>query len=240
MRIDEYWTKFFGVPATVLDGPGLHVLTHQALLGYQGAWLFVHGQARIMSVPAPMVNRVREQLAAGPLPNVADTDRWCQLFGQPISRVVGPAYDGYVEQLAPVRTTHTVRRLEARDGSALGSLSQACTSEEWDHASIDPCRPEPIFGCFVDGQLVGAAQNETRPGQQAVSPGVITAASWRERGIGRAVLAAAIRHGCEGQKMILYQTLVANRAAVRLGESLGVRPYAQHVAFRFSEVSSKG
>jgi GNAT superfamily N-acetyltransferase len=233
VTVDDYWEKFFGLPASALIATGFCVVPHVGLEGYAGAWVFRRGRATLVSVPADMLRGV--ELRARSHPNFADHEEWSRVFERPITRVIGPAYDGFVPAEKSVTSLLFAERLKPEHHRLLDGLKAACSEEEWDHGGIDPASKEPMFGCIVDGRLVGISQNEARTAD-AVSPGVATARDWRRRGVARAVLAAAIRDAFATRRLVLYQTLNSNHASVRLGESLGVIPYAQHCAYRFTTV----
>ena len=237
--IDEYWAGFFGVPTAVLGDAGRHVVPHKGLTDYHGAWVFTHLQTVIVSVPRTLLDRVRHALDRGPWPQLAEEPEWRRIFGVPVAKVIGPAYDGFVRATVVPKSPHAVRRLRPDDHFALERLRACCVGDEWEHASIDPQGREPVFGCFVDGELAGAAQNKPKT-HAAVSPGIVTSPAWRRRGVGAAVLAAAVDDASKNQRLLLYQTLLSNLSAVRLGESLGVVPYAEHVAYRFVATGSEG
>jgi GNAT superfamily N-acetyltransferase len=237
--IDKYWATFFGLRPTSLNMPGCHCVAHAGLDGYQGAWVFRRGAVTIVSAPGDIRVKCERELGAGPLPECTDLPAWGRVFGRPITKMIGPAYDGFVASNTSPNSSLPVRRLTPEDRSLLESLKASCTEEEWDHASIDPEADEPVFGCVVEDRLAGVAQNEPRT-SEAVSPGVLTASDWRRRGVGAAVLSAASQHALMTGRLVLYQTLLENQASLRLGESVGVVPYAVHHAFRFAADGGEG
>ena len=68
----------------------------------------------------------------------------------------------------------------------------------------------------------------------AVGPGVLTHPDHRGCGRGRAVVSATVAHALAAERLIIYQTLLANRGAVSVADALGFRLYASHVAVRLS------
>ncbi|MEX0887552.1 MAG: GNAT family N-acetyltransferase [Phycisphaeraceae bacterium] len=231
-RALRYWSGFFGLPPEQFAARGTAVVPHRGLEGYVGAWIFQRSITTIVSVPAGMVGAVRDRLGSTSPPLEPDAD-WAGLLGARVERVIGPAYQGYLDRVPePDAAAPGVERLKRSDHQRLASLERVCGPEAWSHANLDLERDEPIFGCVAEGRLVAVAQN-SRWGEQTVSPGVVTAPAWRNQGLGRAVLAAAMRDAWGHGELVLYQSLVANRPAVTIGEALGVRPFAQHVAVRF-------
>jgi hypothetical protein len=231
--IDNYWATFFGLSPSTLSVPGCHVVVHAGLDDYQGAWIFRRGRVTVVSVPGGVQEKCERELGSGPLPDFMDLPGWSRVFGRSITKMIGPAYDGFVASNKLVTSPLPVRRLKPEDSPLLDGLKASCTEEEWDHASINPESDEPIFGCIIGDRLAGVAQNEPRT-LEAVSPGVVTACDLRRRGVGAAVLAAANHDAFTTGRLVLYQTLLENQASIRLGESVGVVAYAVHYAFRFA------
>lgn len=61
---------------------------------------------------------------------------------------------------------------------------------------------------------------------------MLTHPEFRGRGCGAAVVRAVVADALSVGKLLLYQTLEANHAAVRLAFSLGYERFASHVAVR--------
>lgn len=55
---------------------------------------------------------------------------------------------------------------------------------------------------------------------------------FRGCGYGKAVLSAASQYALDHHLLVLYQTLVSNKPAIAVAQSLGFQPYANHVAVR--------
>jgi len=67
-------------------------------------------------------------------------------------------------------------------------------------------------------------------GDHAGDPCVLTHPEFRGRGYGTAVVSSVVAEALEEGKLLLYQTLEANRGAVQLAVNLGYEQYARHVA----------
>src|SRR4051812_7664583 len=94
--IDQYWAGFFGVPTAVLSEAGRHVVPHKGLTDYNGAWVFTHAQTIIVSVPPTLLEGVGHALDRGPWPKLEEEPEGRRVFGVPVPKVIGPAYDGFV------------------------------------------------------------------------------------------------------------------------------------------------
>jgi hypothetical protein len=57
--VDDYWSRFFGLDPQQMSKPGIHVVRHVFLAGYNGAWFFRHDNTGIVSVPEVKVDAVR-------------------------------------------------------------------------------------------------------------------------------------------------------------------------------------
>src|SRR5262249_28223021 len=55
---------------------------------------------------------------------------------------------------------------------------------------------------------------------------------FRGRGCGTAVVSAVVEQGLREGRLLLYQTLEANRSAVQIALKLGYQQYGSHVAVR--------
>jgi GNAT superfamily N-acetyltransferase len=133
------------------------------------------------------------------------------LLGPRIERIVGPAYQAYVERPQFRSAPHPgVRALSGADQAALQQLADACELEAWEHAGISFDEPH-VFGCLVDDRVVAAARH--RPAwEQTAQIGVVTHTAYRGHGYGRAVMSAATAQALETGFIVLYQTILAKCA----------------------------
>jgi predicted GNAT family acetyltransferase len=72
---------------------------------------------------------------------------------------------------------------------------------------------------------------------QAGDPCVLTHPEFRGQGYGTAVVSPVVEAALENGKLLLYQTLEANRGAVQIALKLGYEQYARHVAIRLKRES---
>ena len=145
-----YWSAFLGVPLARLREPGIVVASHAGLAGYRGLWLFVHGQAAVISAPPDIAQRRRARV------------RRCALLGSPVARVRRPrAWPRRRDDRRPV-VSRLAARGEAPSDPARGracprELRASCgceapfggVAEGWAHAGIDVDGPETL--AVVDG-----------------------------------------------------------------------------------------
>jgi GNAT superfamily N-acetyltransferase len=232
-RIDATWVAFFGLSAALFLRPGIQVVAHHQLADYQGMWLFRHHASLCLSVPPDSVEGVRAAVRAYTLESLFSEAGIGALLGPRIERIIGPAYQGYVERPQFRSAPHPgVRALSRTDQAALQRLADACEVDAWKHAGMAVDEPH-VFGCFVHNQVVAAARYRPAWGE-AATIGVVTHPAYRRRGYGRAVVSAATAQGLEAGFIVLYQTLLGNAPSVALATSLGYQRYATHLAVRLT------
>jgi GNAT superfamily N-acetyltransferase len=232
-RVDAAWAAFFGLSPSVFTRPGVQVVAHRQLAGYEGAWLFRHRDSLCVSVPAELLEATRAAARDRTLESLFDDDGIRALWGGRVQRIVGPAYQGHVDSSLFRPAPHPgTRALAPSDRMALRRLADACEGDEWEHGAIDPDEPH-VFGCFANDQLVAAARY--RPlWEETAHIGVVTHPAHRGQGRGRAVVSAATAAALEAGLVVLYQTLLANAPSVALVSRLGYRQYASHLAVRLA------
>lgn len=129
----------------------------------------------------------------------------------------GPDFIYYaVTPLHPWHTAHDIRPLTPQDAESLDALQAQCTPDELSLAqvSMDDLR---VTGCFMDGQLVGAASLlEKTPDIYDI--GVVTHPAYRGRQIGVALTVHLRNALAEEGKIAQYVTMQANRGSVRVAE----------------------
>lgn len=231
--IDAFWAQFLGVSPEVLLRPGRHVVSHAALAGWSGAWVFLRGECCVVSAPPGATAALADRISEFAFDELHTEQTLVALFGEKIERTIGPTYLGTLapEDFVPAADPR-VRELTALDRKAVDALRQAVAAQEWDDADVSSERPG-TFGFFQGGSLLAMASCSNWQGG-AVGPGVLTHPDHRGRGRGRAVVSATAEHALAAERLIIYQTLLANRGAVAVADALGFRRYASHVAVRLA------
>lgn len=229
-RVDRHWARFFGVDVGLLGKPGVHVTPHARLAEYAGAWLFRRGASCIVSAPRERVPALTERLGSRSVAEMGQRQAVAALFPE-ATGIVGPAFHA---SLAPdcfvPRPDPDVRTLGPDDAAQEDALRSVCPAGEWEAGGpADPAAPRT--GCFREGRLVSLAHLRSC-GDDACDPGVITHPEWRGRACGTAAVSAAVETTLADGRLVLYQTLVSNTAAVCLARALGFDPYATHLAVR--------
>jgi len=186
-RIDATWASFFGLSSSAFLRPGIQVVAHHQLVDYQGVWLFRHHASLCLSVPPDSVKSIQAVVRAYTVASLFSEAGIRALLGPRIERIIGPAYQGYVERPQFQSAPHPgVRFLSRADRLALQQLADACEVDAWEHAGIALDEPH-AFGCFADDHVIAVARY--RPAwEEAASIGVVTHPAYRGRGYGRAVV----------------------------------------------------
>lgn len=233
-RADQYWRETFGLSRDQFNRPGILVCPHsQKLAGRNASWIFVHDDTCIISVPPRLVGAIESKTTALTLADIMTGQSLAILFGDRIGRTIGPAYQGCIEKgnFRPV-SSKDVRALTPADSDSIGAFAGACDPSELRDSGIDFAR-EPLFGCFRTGDLVAVA-GVIPWAPYAANLGILVHSDHRNQGLGTVVASAAVQHVLDEGNVVLYQTLMTNRAAVRIAECLGCTPYARtlYVGFR--------
>ncbi|BCM88412.1 hypothetical protein IAD21_00243 [Abditibacteriota bacterium] len=153
------------------------------------------------------------------------------LFGDRVSKVIGPAYTGFLQE-ASFRPVASLARLlsSSQDEESLRLLYALCDEQEWEHSDIH-IGQHPTFGLFVSNRLLAVA-NYRMEAEGVAAPGLIVDPGFRGHRYGKSVLSAATEHGLSRGLLMLYQTLLLNKPAITASQSLGYEPYATHLAAR--------
>lgn len=231
-RHHVFWAEFFGIDPGEFETAGVSVVPHVGLIGYGGTWFFMRGARLVVSTPEAWLPHLRHELVdADPvLPSPAAVSR---LFGAELQRSVGPAFHGALTAAA-FRPSHTVgvRPIGESDAEALLQFRAECALEQWNDAALDDAT---LFRAahFQDDRITALAG--FRPwSQTAGDPCVLTHPDYRGRGLAKRVVSAVVAEALAAERVLLYQTLESNPAAVRLALGLGYSRYANHLAVRLS------
>ena len=226
-----FWAAHFGCLEHELFAEPFRLVTHgRELADYDGAFALFRNGAGFASVPPDRADALRALLSGRP--QCSSPDGFASALRGVASAVIGPAFIGYAETLAP--PAHPARALAVGDTAALQELQKACDATEWEHGGSSIERP--VSGVFVGEQLVAAAGYEVWGGAIAHLY-VITHGGFRGRGFGRSAVAhvggRAIAEGLLPQ----YRTLETNGASIRVARALGFCHYATSLAVRLNRAA---
>jgi GNAT superfamily N-acetyltransferase len=230
--VDDYWSRFLGVPDGELRPAAPRVVVHAELGGYAGMYAQSFGAAPVVSLPAWAVGRYGPAAAEAAGAGLVDDPRWGGVFGDLLERVVGPAEIRYADAgtLRTASRDARVRLLDAGDAPALERLKRACSKTEWEHGGRE-LGTHVVAGVFAGDDLSAVAGYEVWDGAIA-HIGIVTHPAHRGRGLGTSavqhVARAALRAGLVPQ----YRALASNTPSLRTAERLGFVRYAESLAVR--------
>jgi GNAT superfamily N-acetyltransferase len=230
--VEGYWSRFLGVPSEALRAPGVVVAPHAGLAGWRGVWVFVRAASVVISAPPERLAELRKSAADWPKGGPLDAHAAAARLGARLESVVGPSFQGWLDPERFAGRAKVARRLAASDRAALRALREACAADDWAHAGV--AEAAELFGAFEGEELVAVAGLRDR-GAGACDPGVVTHPAQRGRGQGHAAVSAAVAEALGRGQVVLYQTLLANRPALRIAERLGFELYATVLAVRPEE-----
>jgi predicted GNAT family acetyltransferase len=93
------------------------------------------------------------------------------------------------------------------------------------------------MAAYLDGERIIAMAGYRPWNDGAGDPCVLTHPDHRGRGCGTAVVSLVVATALPQGKLLLYQTLEANRGAVQIALNLGYDQYARHLAIRLNRDS---
>ena len=230
---DQFWASFFGVSTSDLHHAGTSMVVHAKLAGYCGVWFFKHADRLIVSAPEGWLEHLQK------LEGVLEDQVFvCEsflkkVFGTFFERSIGPAYHGSLApaDFRPVFSNH-VRLLADHDSQARAVFQDACGLEAWDDSGLEEAAQ--FLVAHFENERITAMAGYRAWNETTGDPCVLVHPDCRARGLGTTVVSEVIRLALLENKVLLYQTLESNLAAVRLAQKLGHRQYASHLAVRLT------
>lgn len=228
---DRFWAEFLGVSPSDWDKPGVSIRPHAGLAGYCGLWCFRRRDRTVVSAPPGWVAHLRTRLAGCDQDCLLDESFLKQVLGGDLIRLVGPAFQGCLgpSRFRPVDSP-SVRTVGAEDSAAVERFRGACSPGDWESGGLDRARHGLV--AYFQGDKIVAVAGYRAWTEAAGDPCVVTHPDHRGRGCGTAVVSAVVGRALREGKLLLYQTLEANRSAVRIALRLGYEQCARHVAVR--------
>lgn len=230
LRDDKFWADFLGVEPTDWSTPGVSVQPHVGLRGFRGFWCFLRQRRLVVSAPAPWLPRLTEAIRRVDEEQLMKPDFWTQALQGDFDRAIGPAFQGSLDPTSfEPRANTSVRPVADSDRAAIEQM-KADSGADWDAGGLDRA---PLFRhAYFEGGVVAAMAGYRAWSDDAGDPCILTRPDARSRGCGAAVSTAVVAQALAHGKLLLYQTLESNQAAVRLALSLGYERYANHLAIR--------
>lgn len=223
-KVDAYWASYFGLPVSEFTGRQTLVVPHSTLAGYDGALVFRHGDACIVSVPDSVPEIERAKLRAAPPGEAFDPKFLAKVFVLGTDKVSGPAWLGIADRVDFKSTRSAARILGDADEPAIERLAEGCGELAWKAAKLLQVR-KPLFGLFQGPDLV-AVSGTIVLGNVLAYIGVITHPAHRGKGHAKAVVSSAVADAFSKGYAVQWRTPQANEGAVALAKSMGFQHYA--------------
>ncbi|HET6585420.1 MAG TPA: GNAT family N-acetyltransferase [Nannocystaceae bacterium] len=235
-RDDRFWAEFLGIDPSEWTSPGVSVRPHAALAGYRGVWCFRRAARVVVSAPTDWVAHLSTKLVGCEPDALLDEAFLVELFGDDLERMIGPAFQGRLEpdRFRPA-VSADVRFIGRDDAAAVDRFRAECGADAWESGSLD--KVEQPMAAHFDGSRITAMAGYRPRNHDAGDPCVLTHPEFRRRGHGTRVVSAVVGAALGQAKLLLYQTLEANRGAVEIALNLGYEPYARHMAVRLKRDS---
>ena len=231
-RYDRFWAEYLGVTPAELNQPGLSIAAHVGLRGYRGFWCFRRRDRTVVSAPPGWIPDLQSRLPEIAQEHLMDESVLREVFGTDFDRLVGPAYQGYLlpDLVRPYVAPHV--RFQAPDGAALvEAFRLECGQDAWEYAGFNEATSY-LAAIHEGDRIVSLAGYNRVRRDEAGGPCILTHRAYRGRGWATATTSAVVGRALQEGKVLLYQTLEANTASIRIARPLGYEAYARHVAVR--------
>jgi len=230
---DQFWAGYLGVETSAWSVPGVSVNGHVGLRGYRGVWFFLRHKRLVVSAPDGWVPHIRKYFpSALPFDNATEEAPLRELFGDHFERRIGPAFQGSLrrEDFVPIKAGN-VRQPTVDDIQAIATFRAQCVDGEVE-SGVDKA---PLYrAAYFKGCQITALSGYRAWSDVAGDPCVLTHPQYRGRGWGTAVVSMTVELALNDGKVVLYQTLESNTAAVKIAKRVGYEQYARHVAVRLN------
>src|SRR5437773_3094219 len=135
-KVDAYWASYFGVEAAGFSGQKTLVVSHNVLAAYDGALVFRHAGACIVSVPDSTPEIERAKLRAAQPAEAFDPKFLAKVFVINTDKVSGPAWLGIADRANFKSSKSTARILGDADEQAIEKLAEGCGELDWKHSKL--------------------------------------------------------------------------------------------------------
>lgn len=229
-RYDSFWAEFLGVEPEDWGTRGISFRSHVGLSGFCGFWCFRRNERVVVSAPPRWVEPLRVMFSGWNAARLMDQASLADVLGADFERAIGPAFQGCLEPSRLLnRVTPQVRSVKAADADAVELFRLECGAADWETSGLTKAE---LWQAYFDDDRITAIAGYRPWREYAGDPCVLTHPKFRSGGRGTAVTRAVVAEALANDKLLLYQTLEANQAAVRLALASGYERYANHVAVR--------
>ncbi|MGW3209601.1 GNAT family N-acetyltransferase [Streptomyces sp. NPDC001135] len=237
-RARALWEGLAAAPVSFTPGPGVSVVASPGSGLCPAGWVGVVslGGAAVVTAPtARSAALVRDGLAALPVEAVTDADAVREVL--PVAGVLGPAALSYAspDTFRPVPPGAPAVCGLPGDHPGLRGLQEAAGEDEAEEAALGDIT-SPAFVVRAGDGVVAAAGYRSWPGRTA-HVSVLTAPSWRGRGLARATASAAVAHALTAG--LLPQWRARLPASRRVAAALGFRELGAQLSIELAGAQAR-
>jgi len=231
----DWWAQELGISGADLWA------THQGitLSGNSlqpGIFAFRRGEfVRIAAAPWKLEN-IRDEILNKKLTTIFSKGFWKKYLPEMCGKVIGPALlyyaDSPPEEWKSFKAPQgmMLRGLAAMDARAFAELASALSKKEYEHCGLE-FGPHPMWGVFLNKQLLAVAGYDAWPGRIA-HIGVAVHPDFRGQKLGRLVAMAAARGAMARKRIVQYRTHADNTGSVGIAKALGLELFAETIYVR--------
>ncbi len=217
-EVDRWWAEVLRLPVAAMRAGGVFAADH---LDHVGVVAVSEAAAPVVYGPVGTLPTLRAAVAEGGGDRLVQGRQLAAALGPRASRVLGPAWYGYVTAgtFVPVRSP-AVRPLSEADLPLLARLHEQSSPPDREESGTNGL---PAFGYIDGGALLAVACLGRRHGMPTI--GVLTHPGARRRGLAGMVVAAAAEQGLNGGPVVQYRAWRRNNASVSVAARSGFAHY---------------
>ncbi len=234
----EWWAQELGISGADLGStqPGV-TLSGNPLLS--GVCALQRGDiVRIAASPGKL-EPIRDAIVDKKIAKIFTPEFWKKNLKELAGKIIGPTVLYYIDKAGenwkamPNPHGFTVRGLAVMDQVAFAEFAATLPVSEREFSGLE-FGPQPMWGAFSEKKLIAVAGYDAWPGKIShVCAGVRP--SFRGKGLGRAVVLAAVKGALTRKRIVQFRTLAGNEPAIRIAKSLGMEFFGQTIYVRATD-----
>ena len=150
----------------------------------------------------------------------------------------GNFYSITSEDFVAHESPYLVRELTKADQEAFDRFQAQCSEQDRQYGEVS-LEDEAIYAVFDSKRIIASASTYEWYG--FVDVGVLTDPAYRGQGLGKAVVAAIVKHYLENtmeQRLLLYRHETSNIGSQKIADAVGWQRFATLDSLRFKEIET--